>query len=62
MVNYCIYRVIAYDRAADIAASCRRVCCCFEIQALADAIFSVTEMNPDLTVAKIEIQTKSEEQ
>lgn len=29
-------------------------------RALAEAIFAVTEMNPDLTVAKIEIQTKAE--
>jgi len=28
--------------------------------ALAEAIFAVTEMNPDLTVAKIEIQTKAQ--
>jgi len=32
--------------------------CCVWKQALADAIFAVTDMNPDLSVAKIEIQTK----
>ena len=30
-------------------------------QALADAIRAVTDMNPDLSVEKIEIQTKTEE-
>ena len=30
------------------------------LQALAAAIRSVTDMNPDLSVEKIEIQTKSE--
>jgi len=32
------------------------------LQALAEAIFAVTEMNPDLSVEKIEIHTKAEEQ
>ena len=34
----------------------------FALQALAEAIRAVTDMNPDLSVEKIEIRTESEAQ